>query len=104
MATINNLLFVLDEHTAANIAGLFRAFNVSSRVQIVPALIEQVISVNALAHLIGIRVSAVSHHLRSLRPMELVVARQDGKEVNYQVVDEHLISLFQQGVMHVQHG
>jgi len=95
---------VLDEHTAAHIAELFRAFSATSRVRILSALIEQEISVNALAQLVGISDSGVSHHLRSLRQMKLVKARRDGKEVYYRVEDEHLISLFRQGVRHVQYG
>jgi ArsR family transcriptional regulator len=99
-----NSRLVLDEHTAAHIAELFRAFSDTSRVRMLSALIEQEMSVNALAQLIGISDSGVSHHLRSLRQMKLVQARRDGKEVYYRVVDEHLISLFRQGVRHVQHG
>jgi ArsR family transcriptional regulator len=95
---------VLDEHIAAHVAELFRAFSDTSRVRILSALIEQEVSVNALAQLVGISESAVSHHLRSLRQMKLVKARRDGKEVYYRVEDEHLISLFRQGVRHIQYG
>jgi ArsR family transcriptional regulator len=55
-----------------------------------------------LAELIGITESAVSHQLRSLRQQRLVNSRRVGKEVFYQVLDEHIISLFQQGVKHIQ--
>jgi len=95
---------ILDEHTAAHVAELFRAFSDTSRVRILFALTTQEINVNALAVLVGISESAVSHHLRSLRQMELVVARREGKEVYYRIEDEHIISLFQEGVKHVQYG
>jgi DNA-binding transcriptional ArsR family regulator len=36
--------------------------------------------------------------------MKIVVARRDGKEVFYRIDDEHIISLFGQGVNHVQQG
>jgi ArsR family transcriptional regulator len=61
-------------------------------------------NVNALAALVGVSESAVSHHLRGLRQMKIVVARRDGKEVFYRIDDEHIISLFGQGVNHVQQG
>lgn len=93
---------ILDEHTAAHVAELFRAFSDTSRVRILCVLTTQEMNVNALAELIGISESAVSHHLRGLRQMELVVARRDGKEVYYRVEDEHIVALFQQGVRHVQ--
>ncbi len=95
---------LLDEHTAAHVAELFRAFSDTSRVRILSALIGRELSVNRLADLVGISVSGVSHHLRSLRQMHLVDARRDGKEVFYRVEDEHIIALFQQGVKHMQHG
>jgi ArsR family transcriptional regulator, lead/cadmium/zinc/bismuth-responsive transcriptional repressor len=95
-------LSILDEHTAAHVAELFRAFSDTSRVRILCVLTTQEVNVNTLAELVGISESAVSHHLRSLRQMELVIARREGKEVYYQVEDEHIIALFQQGVRHIQ--
>jgi DNA-binding transcriptional ArsR family regulator len=95
---------ILDELTAAHVAELFRAFSDTSRVRILFALTTQEINVNALAEMVGISESAVSHHLRSLRQMELVVARREGKEVYYRIEDEHIISLFGEGVKHVQYG
>jgi ArsR family transcriptional regulator, lead/cadmium/zinc/bismuth-responsive transcriptional repressor len=95
---------VLDEHTAAHVAELFRAFSDTSRVRILFALTTQEINVNTLAEMVGISESAVSHHLRSLRQMKLVVARRDGKEVYYRIEDEHIISLFREGVKHVKDG
>ncbi len=95
---------VLDEHTAAHVAELFRAFSDTSRVRILSVLTGREMNVNALAHTVGISESAVSHHMRSLRQMHLVQARRDGKEVYYRVEDEHIITLFRQGVKHVEHG
>ncbi|MBM3153204.1 MAG: helix-turn-helix transcriptional regulator [Chloroflexi bacterium] len=95
---------VLDEHTAAHVAELFRAFSDTSRVRIMSALVDGEKNVGALAALVGISESAVSHHMRGLRQMKLVQARREGKEVYYRVEDEHIIELFQQGVKHVQTG
>ncbi len=92
----------LDEHTAAHVAELFRAFSDTSRVRIMSALLTGEMNVSALSHAVGISESAVSHHMRGLRQMRLVASRKDGKEVHYRVEDEHVIHLFQQGVKHVQ--
>ena len=97
-------LSILDEHSAAHVAELFRAFSDTSRVRIMSALLKGEKNVGALAELVGISESAVSHHMRGLRQMRLVVARKDGKEVYYRVDDPHIIALFQQGVKHVQSG
>ncbi len=95
---------VLDEHTAAHVAELFRAFSDTSRVRIISALLTGEKNVGALAKLVGVSESAVSHHMRGLRQMKLVQARREGKEVYYRVDDEHIIALFQQGVKHVENG
>jgi DNA-binding transcriptional ArsR family regulator len=92
----------LDEHTAAHVAELFRSFSDTSRVRILYAIMGQEVNTSKLAELIGLTESAVSHHLRGLRQQRLVHAHRVGKEVFYQVIDEHIIALFQQGVKHVQ--
>jgi DNA-binding transcriptional ArsR family regulator len=94
----------LDEHTAAHVAELFRAFSDTSRVRILSAIIGKELNVGSLAQEVGISESAVSHHMRGLRQMRLVNARRDGKEVYYCLVDEHIITLFQQGIDHVRNG
>ena len=95
---------VIDEHTAAHVAELFRAFSDTSRVRILSALAERELNVGTLAGLVGISESAISHHLRGLRQMGLVKARRSGKEVFYHIEDEHIVALFHQGVNHVKQG
>jgi DNA-binding transcriptional ArsR family regulator len=93
---------ILDEHTAAHVAELFRAFSDTSRVRILSAIVEQEVNISALAEMVGLTESAVSHHMRGLRQMRIVQARREGKEVYYSVIDPHIVALFQQGVRHVQ--
>ena len=93
---------ILDEHTAAHVAELFRSFSDTSRVRILSVILEQEVNISALAAMVGLTESAVSHHMRGLRQMHIVQARRDGKEVYYSVIDPHLIELFQQGVRHIQ--
>ncbi len=95
---------VIDEHIAAHVAELFRAFSDTSRVRILSAITDRELNVGALAKAVEISESAVSHHLRGLRQMRLVQTRREGKEVYYRLEDEHIIALFQQGVRHIQHG
>lgn len=91
----------LDEHSAAHVAELFRAFSDTSRVRIMSVLVKGEMNVSALAAAVGISESAVSHHLRGLRQLRLVHARKEGKEVYYHVDDPHIIALFLQGVEHI---
>ena len=94
-------LSVLNEHSGAHVAELFRAFSDTSRVRIMSSLLDGEKNVSALAELVGITESAVSHHMRGLRQMRLVTARRDGKEVFYRIEDEHIIALLQQGIRHI---
>jgi ArsR family transcriptional regulator len=98
----NPSAIILNEHLAAQVAELFRAFSDTSRVRIVSALLTREMNINALAEVVGISESAVSHHMRGLRQMRMVQSRRDGKEVYYRIDDDHIIALFQQGVKHVQ--
>jgi DNA-binding transcriptional ArsR family regulator len=92
----------LNEHLAAHVAELFRAFSDTSRVMILSALLDGEKNVTTLAELVGVSESAVSHHMRGLRQMHLVTARRNGKEVYYRMDDSHLITLFKQGIEHVR--
>ena len=93
---------ILDEHTAAHVAELFRAFSDTSRVRILSAIVEQEVNISTLAEMVGLTESAVSHHMRGLRQMHIVQARREGKEVYYSVIDPHIVDLFQQGVRHLR--
>ncbi len=95
---------ILDDHTAIHVAELFASFSDTSRVKIISAVIGQEQNVSTLARAVGLSESAVSHHLRGLRLLGLVQARRQGKEVYYSLRDEHIITLFQQGVKHIQYG
>ena len=94
----------LDERTAAKVAELFAAFSDASRVRLIAALAECELNVGALAEVVGISESAVSHHLRGLRQMRLVRARKEGRQVFYCLDDDHVAALFKQGLDHVLHG
>ena len=95
---------ILDEHSAAHVAELFRAFSDTSRVLILSALLNGEKNVHSLAEIVGVSESAISHHMRGLRQMRLVTARREGKEVYYRLDDPHIITLFKQGIAHVSTG
>jgi len=91
------------EHQVLHLAELFRALGDPSRVRIIAALLDGEINVGALAEIVGISESAVSHQLRTLRQMRLVRARKQGREVYYALDDEHVIDLFRRSLDHVLH-
>ena len=94
----------LDESVAAQVAELFRALSDASRIRIIAALADGEMNVSALAEIVGISESAVSHHMRHLRQMRLVRGRKDGRYVFYSLDDDHINDLFRCGLEHVLHG
>jgi len=104
MATHSRKPLRLDDHTASDVAELFRALSDTSRVRLMAALIDSEMNVGALAETAGISESAVSHHLRSLRQLRLVRARKEGRQVFYTLDDQHIADLFLRGVAHIQHS
>jgi ArsR family transcriptional regulator len=74
-----------------------------SRVQILGRLKEGPCSVGALAAAVGMESSAVSHQLRSLRQLGLVVGERRGKQVIYELHDSHVAEFLDQAIFHVQH-
>ena len=47
--------------------------------------------------------SAVSHQLRLLRHLGLVIGVRDGRRVVYELHDDHVAELLEQVVAHVEH-
>jgi DNA-binding transcriptional ArsR family regulator len=56
-----------------------------------------------VAHILGMSVQAVSHHLRLLRALRLVRSRREGKLVFYSLDDAHVAGIIQQGLEHLSH-
>ena len=104
LAVHEDKLADMDQQTAADLAELFRAMSDPSRLRILAALLERDLNVGAIAAQVDMSESAVSHHLRGLRQMRLVRADKQGREVYYQLDDDHVVALFKLGLEHVQHG
>jgi len=83
------------------LADTFRLLGDPTRVRIVDALAEGELCVCDIATHIGISESAVSHQLRLMRSQRLVRGRREGRCVYYTLDDQHVLSLFQQGLRHV---
>jgi ArsR family transcriptional regulator len=83
------------------LAETFRALGDPTRVRILDALSRDELCVCEVATLVGLSESAVSHQLRLLRNLRLVRARRDGRMVFYALDDQHIVTLFQQGLRHV---
>jgi DNA-binding transcriptional ArsR family regulator len=90
-----------DEVDLINLADLFKVFGDSTRVKIISALLHSEMCVCDIAALLGMSTSAISHQLRALRQTKLVKYRRDGKVVYYSLDDDHVGTIFAQGLTHV---
>jgi DNA-binding transcriptional ArsR family regulator len=92
---------VLSVDQARVLAETFGVLGDPTRVRIVHALSLAELCTSDLAGVVGMSESAVSHQLRTLRQLHVVKSRRDGKLVFYSLNDDHVRSLFHQGLEHV---
>ena len=93
----------LDEHTSFHLANLFSALSDPTRLRIIELLLDDELSVGAIAEQLGMSESAVSHQLRGLRLQRIVHARKQGRQVFYCLDDEHMAELFRLGLEPMEH-
>ncbi len=91
-----------DEDTLYDLTELFRIFGDSTRVRILYALFASEMCVCDIAALLGMTQSAISHQLRALKNVRLVKSRREGKTVFYALADDHVKTIINQGLEHVQ--
>jgi len=91
---------VLSVEQAQILAETFRVLGDPTRVRIVHALSLSELCTSDLASVVSMSESAVSHQLRTLRQLHVVKSRREGKLVFYSLNDDHVRSLFQQGLEH----
>ncbi len=83
---------------------IFKMLADPNRLRLLHALSQEELCVCDLAALVDVSDSAVSHQLRLLRNARLVKYRREGKMVYYQLDDEHVESLLQEGLRHAEEG
>ena len=93
----------VDADTAREVAQTMQALATPSRVRILGRLRESACSVGELADAVGMEQSAVSHQLRILRHLGLVVGERRGRSVIYALHDSHVADLLDQAVFHNEH-
>ena len=97
----------MSQITSADVDGLteiFRVLGDPTRVRILDALATSELCVGDIAHRLGVSESAVSHQLRLLRSTRIVRSRREGRMIFYALDDKHVLTLFKQGLRHVQEG
>lgn len=86
-----------------DLAELFKALSDQTRLRIIHSLLNRELCVCDLCDVLGMQQSAVSHQLRVLRNLRIVKRRKEGKMMYYSIDDQHVESLFLQGLHHISH-
>ncbi len=92
---------MLSERDFLFLAELFKALGDYTRSRILYALSINELCVCALAEVLDMSQSAISHQLRLLRAAKLVRYRKEGKNVYYTLDDDHVRNLIVQGLDHI---
>jgi len=88
----------------SDLADLFKLFGDTTRMKILFSLFESEMCVCAIAELLGMTQSAISHQLKTLKNANLVGNRREGKTIYYFLADDHVKSIISQGFVHLNEG
>ena len=93
-----------DEEMLCNLAELFKIFGDSTRVKILFTLLQNKKNVSQIAEELSMTQPAISQQLRVLKSNGLVKFRREGKNIFYFLADDHVLSILNIGMEHIQKG
>lgn len=93
----------LDGPFAQAVADTMQALSAPSRVRILGRLQNGPVSVSELAESVGMTPAAVSQQLRVLRHLGFVTGRREGRQVLYDLHDDHVADLLSAAIGHIEH-
>jgi DNA-binding transcriptional ArsR family regulator len=88
---------------AEHIARVMAALATASRVRILARLREGPCTVGELILAVEMAQPAVSHQLRILRDLGLVVGKRNGRHTTYTLYDSHVATLLDETLRHIEH-
>ncbi|SEK86899.1 transcriptional regulator, ArsR family [Carnobacterium iners] len=92
---------LLDEKTIQQVSKLFKIISDPTRISILYLLENQELNVGTIAKVMNMEQSAVSHQLKVLKMARLVKAKRKGKAMLYSQMDNHVYSILEQGIIHI---
>ena len=95
---------MIDSEKLLDLSELFKVLGDHTRIRILEALSQSELCVCDLSEILDMTQSAISHQLRVLRSAKVVKYRKEGKNVYYNLEDEHIFSLINVGMTHVVEG
>ncbi|MCC4768856.1 metalloregulator ArsR/SmtB family transcription factor [Methanosarcina sp. DH2] len=93
---------VPDTEIIKRMSAVFQALQSDTRLKILFLLRQKEMCVCELEQALEVTQSAVSHGLRTLRQLDLVRVRREGKFTVYYIADEHVRMLIEMCLEHVE--
>lgn len=93
--------FLVSEIVLDKTAQLFEAAGDLERLRLLVLLAKGELSVGEIAAQTNKKLSTVSQRLRLFRERDLITSRREGKQVFYQLADEHVAELISNALSHV---
>ena len=84
-----------------DLGDLFKLFGDTTRIKILYSLFESELCVCAIAELLKMEQSAISHQLKILKDAKLVGCRKSGRLNMYFLADDHVRTIIGQGYEHL---
>ena len=99
---ISHLIADIDENELSELAELFKVFGDSTRIRILADLFRGEKNVTEICEDLEMNQSAVSHQLRILKVSKLIKSRRDGKAMIYSLADDHVKTIMEMGIEHIE--
>ncbi len=89
------------DEVLCDLGDLFKLFGDTTRIKILYSLFESELCVCAIAELLKMEQSAISHQLKILKDAKLVGCRRSGRLNMYYLADDHVRTIIGQGFEHL---
>ena len=94
---------MISEDLFYKIADFYKLLGDTTRMKILYALDKSEMCVCDIANLLSMSKSSISHQLGTLRRSGIVRCRKEGKEVYYMLDDNHIKTVIEIGIEHIEH-
>lgn len=94
---------MITEDLFYKIADFYKLLGDTTRMKILYALDKSEMCVCDIANLLSMSKSSISHQLGTLRRSGIVRCRKEGKEVYYMLDDNHIKTVIEIGIEHIEH-
>lgn len=90
------------EEELYKLSELYKLFGDPTRIRILYVLLKSEMCVCDIAKLLNMTTSAISHQLKLLKQASLVKFRREGKTVFYSLADDHVTTIINNGMEHIE--